>query len=81
MDKNFLILKLTNLKPLRTLRPSTNSNIISSKEAVTIIKSKIFQPHKKKSLDKAISFTMHSKVNIEVKTWNNIIIYNIQFYL
>lgn len=59
---------LTNLRPLNTLRPSTNSNIMSNNEAVTIIKSNIFQPHRKNSLDNAINFIIHSNVNIEVNT-------------
>lgn len=31
-------------------------------------RSKMFQPHRKKSLDKAISLTIHSKVKMDVKT-------------
>lgn len=60
--------RITNLRPLSTLKPSTNSKIISTKLAETIIKSKIFQPHKKKSFDNAINLIMHSNVKIDVNT-------------
>lgn len=64
---------LTNLRPLKTLNPSTNSKIISNKLAVTIIKSKIFHPHRKKSLDNAINLIIHSNVKMDVKTWKILI--------
>lgn len=64
---------LTNLRPLKTLKPSTNSKIISNKLAVTIIKSKIFHPHRKYSLDNAINLMIHSNVKMDVKTWKTLI--------
>lgn len=58
----------TKRRPRSTLKPSSNSKMISTTLAETIIKSNIFQPHKKKSLDRANSLTMHSNANIDVKT-------------
>lgn len=60
---------ITNLKPRKTLRPSRSSNIMSTTLAETIIKSKMFQPHRKKSFDSAISLTMHSNAKTDVNTW------------
>lgn len=59
----------TNLRHLKTDRPSTSSKDKSRRLAETIMRSKIFQPQLKKSLLKAISFSVHSKVNIDVNTW------------
>lgn len=63
-------LQITSRRPRNTLNPSTNSKMISTKLAETIIKSKIFQPQRKKSLDSAINLIMHSNANMDVKTCN-----------
>jgi hypothetical protein len=65
---NDMRVQLTNLSPRNTLKPSTNSKIKSNKLADTIIKSKIFHPHRKKSFDNAITFIIHSNVNTDVNT-------------
>lgn len=58
----------TNRSPRNTLRPSTNSKMMSNRLADTIIKSNMFQPHRKQSLESAINFRMHSNVKIDVNT-------------
>lgn len=45
---------------------------MSTTLAETMIKSKIFQPHKKKSFDRAISLIMHSNAKMDVKTLKSI---------
>lgn len=60
--------KLTKRSPRNTDRPSTSSNIRSRRLAETMIKSKMFHPQAKKSLLIAITFNMHSNVNIDVNT-------------
>lgn len=59
---------LTNLRPRNTLKPSTNSKMMSTKLADTMIRSNMFQPHRKKSFDSAINLIMHSNVKIDVNT-------------
>lgn len=59
---------LTSLRPRSTERPSTSSKERSRRLAETIIKSKMFQPQAKNSLLKAINFSVHSSVNMEVNT-------------
>lgn len=59
---------LTNLNPLKTVNPCNNSNDKSIILADTTIKSKIFQPQRKKSLDNANTFITHSNVKTEVNT-------------
>ena len=60
---------LTNLRPRNTLKPSTSSKIRSIILADTIHKSKIFHPHRKNSLESAMTFIKHSSVKTSVKTF------------
>lgn len=60
---------LTKRNPRKTLNPSTNSNMMSTKLADTMIKSNMFQPHRKKSLERASNLMMHSNAKIDVKTY------------
>lgn len=62
------LMTLRSLRPRKTLNPSTNSNIMSTKLADTMIKSNMFQPQRKKSFDSAINLIIHSNVNIDVNT-------------
>lgn len=70
--------RLTKRRPRKTLRPSTSSKMISSRLAVTMIRSNMFQPHRKNSLERANSLTMHSNVKMDVKTCAKIVV-NIVF--
>lgn len=60
--------ELTKRRPLNTDKPSTSSNMRSRRLADTMIRSNMFHPQAKKSLLIAMTFIIHSRVNIDVNT-------------
>ena len=60
--------KRTSLIPLRTEMPLTLSTERSMRLAMTMMRSKMFQPEEKYSLLSAISFSAASSAKKEVKT-------------
>ena len=61
--------ELTNRRTRSTERPLMFCRESSTRLATTTIRSKMFQPERKNSLLMAITFSVHSKVKMDVNTW------------